>query len=49
MSLLDVYLEKIQKTESIFPMDSPHIDKSANNYILTGEETDDDDDEKRFS
>jgi len=41
MKKLDEYLEKIQKRESIFPMDSIHTGKKASNYVLTGEEDDD--------
>ena len=46
MKKIDEYLEKIQNSESIFPMDSPHTGKKASNYVLTGEEdTDEDNDE----
>jgi len=46
MKTLDEYLEDIQKSESIFPMDSPHTGKKASNYVLTGKEEEDTDDEQ---
>lgn len=42
MKTLDEYLDKIQKQESVFPVDSIHTGKKVSNYILTGEENNDD-------
>jgi len=48
MKTLDEYLESIQNSESIFPMDSAHTGKKASNYVLTGQEEEDKDDDEEI-